>query len=240
MAQYIDINTDGMVQHTARLERMHRYVLPNAVRETLNSMAFDVKTNTMPREAQKAFVNRKPNFFKAMSRVDVAKGWDIRSMKATVGFINGDQNQAVEDLEKQEKGGIIKGRTFVPVKGARIGKDNRKSVARKNRVSSFGRVVNTRNAKGKNKGQKFIKSVVHAGKGGIVIHNKAVFRVKNLRRVSKSKWNFKLDLIYTYEKGRSIRITKATHFMEKASKKTQKKAEMIYKKEAERQLKRLK
>jgi hypothetical protein len=235
----LDINTDGVVEHAARLERLHKSALPSAVRGTLNGMAFDVKKNTMPREASRAFTQRRPNFFKAMSRVETAKGFNLRSMEAVVGFIGADKYQAVEDLEKQEHGGTIGGRAFIPTKNARVSKSNARTVSRKNRISSFGRVVNVRNAKGKSKGEKFIKSVVHAGRGGIIIRGKAVFRVKSLKRVDSTRWKFKLELIYTYERGRSVRIRKATHFMRNASISSAEKGARIFQKEAERQIRRL-
>jgi hypothetical protein len=57
--------------------------------------------------------------------------------------------------------------------------------------------------------------------------------VKSFSR-KNGKVRFKLDAIYSYKKGRSVNV-KATHFMQKATEKTMKKADDIYIKEAERQ-----
>jgi hypothetical protein len=85
----------------------------------LNKAAFDVKQNTMLKSAEASFVKRQPNFFKANSRVEMASGWDLDKMQATVGFNSsglkgGSNNHAVEDLEQQERGGTIKSRSFIP------------------------------------------------------------------------------------------------------------------------------
>src|SRR5687767_16018423 len=91
----LNINSDAVVKHTNTLEKMHRSAMPLAIRNTLNSVAFDVKKNTMPASAEREFVTRAPNFFKANSRVEMARGWNVDSMQSVVGFIPKDQ--AVED-----------------------------------------------------------------------------------------------------------------------------------------------
>ena len=104
----LNINNDKTVIFTNTLEKLHRSALPVAIRGALNKAAFDLKQKTMPESADKAFVNRSKNFFKANSRVAMAKGFDIGSMKSVTGFtegrLRGSNNFAVQDLEQQELG----------------------------------------------------------------------------------------------------------------------------------------
>lgn len=130
MAQF-NINTDAAVRWTNKLEKLHRSALPVAIRNTLNSAAFDVKQKTLLTETSSEFVNRNKTFFKAKSRVLKAKGFNTKTMSASVGFIGADKNQAVEDLEKQERGGQIGGRAFIPIDTARVSKNNSKNIRKK-------------------------------------------------------------------------------------------------------------
>ena len=231
----INIDADEWVIYTNKLEKLPKSALPNAVRGTLNGLAFDVKKNTMPESAEKTFINRQRNFFKANSRVEMARGSNITTMKSTVGFISlGGTNTAVEDLEKQEKGGVVPGRAFIPTNLARVSKSKRRNVARRHRISGIKNIVRVDNVSGNSENQKFVKAVIEAGKGGHVLRGNMLFFVNSLKRTG-SNWKFRLTAIHSFKKGRKARIAKATHFMEKAVDKTVKKADDIYFKEAERQ-----
>ena len=215
----LHVDLSAVKEHARRLQQIGRSALPVAVRQTLNSAAFDVKQRTMPGETADTFIQRKPNFFKANSKVEQAKGFDIGQMKATVGFVPpGGKNQAVNDLEQQEHGGQIEGRSFIPTDAARTGGSNRRMVKANARLKGL-KFVNPRNVGGKNKRQRFIKSVVHAGKGGLVLgqlgSRQVIWRVNSLTRTADG--NFKLTPLYTYKKGRAAKIDNATHFMRTAS-----------------------
>jgi len=231
-----EVNTHEIAVHVNRLDKMHRSALPNAVRGTLNGMAFDVKQNTMPKEATRTFENRDKNFFKAKSRVDPAKGWNVDQMRSTVGFVGNEQ--AVEDLEQQERGGIIKGRAFIPTKQARTGTSNSKKVAKRNQMKQIRNVVRVSDAKGKTPAQKYVKSAIHVGVGGYLLRGEQLLRVKSLKRVNNNRWDIKTEFIYTYKRGRSIKV-KRTAFMSRASELSGKKGIDIFIKEAERQFNRL-
>ena len=234
MGQFFNVDTDAVVVHTAKLESLHRSAFPNAVRGTLNGLAFDVKKNTMPAEGSKVFVERQKNFLKANSRVDMAKGFNVDAMVSRVGFVSlGGSNRAVDELEQQEKGGAINNRSFVPMDPARTAKSPRRIVSRKNRIGGIRNVVQTKDVAGKNPGQKFVKAVLKAGIKGHVLTDKTLLRVDRIKRLKKG-WKFKLTPLYSFEKGRKVKV-KATHFMEKATEKTMKSADEIYFKEAERQ-----
>jgi len=224
----LDINTDAAVNFSDKLERMSRSALPNAVRNTLNSAAFDVKKVTMPLSAASEFTQRRKTFFKAKSRVGMAKGWDINQMNSKIGFIGGGDNQAVRDLKEQEYGGQIKGRAFIPLEPARISNSITKNVRGKFKVK------NIRNVDKINRKKNFYKVVNRVGKGGFVIYKSTMFFVKS---IVDSK--VELTAVYSYKKGRSANI-KSTGFMRKASNKSAKKLNRFYEENAKRQIKRFK
>ena len=234
-----NVNTTAIVKFTAKLEKLHRSAFPSAVRGTLNKMVFDVKTKTMPAVTASRFTNRKSNFFKVNSKFENAAGFDVNSMKASIGFIStnlkGSPNYAVEDLEQQEFGGTIHKRSFIPMKSSRVGYSSKKPVRSNARLSHIKNLVDSKNATGKNEGQKFIKSVYHAGKGGTVLGHKGdniLWRVNSLRRTKDGA--LKLTPLYNFKKGRSVSV-KAEHFMEKAATLTMQKSDVFYMEEANRQ-----
>lgn len=243
----LNINTDAAIKFTNKLEKLHRSALPVAVRSALNSAAFNVKQKTMPAESESAFVNRQKNFFKANSRVDMAKGFNLKTMKATVGFtdqgLQGNNNYAVKDLEQQEYGGTLKKKSFIPTDTARGG-GSAVPVRPKNRLSAISRIANSKNVKGKNKHERFVKSAVYAGVGGYVIGSGMLFRVSSIKikkakvigRYSNTK--IKVTPIYSYKENRQVNV-KATGFMRSASLRSAGHLEKFYQVEAEKQIKRL-
>lgn len=237
MSQTFKIDVREVKEFENKLRKLHKSAYPNAVRNTLDSAAFDVKQNTMPKVAKHKFIERDQRFFKANSRVEKANGWDVSRMQSIVGFVSlKGTNKAVDDLEQQEYGGKIKGKSFIPMRTARTGKSDRRKVQSKNRISKINNLVSSKNARGKNAKERFVKSVVHAGPGGIVLSEKGiVWRVVSLNR-SNGKWKFKLDPIYSWRKKRSVTV-RATKFMEHSAKLTAKKIPLFFKKHSEYQFK---
>jgi len=230
----IDINADASVVFANKLEKIHRAALPNAVRSTLNSVAFDVKKKTMPSQAKKIFEERRANFFKGTSKVEMARGWNINEMSSVVGFVGAEKNQAVEDLEKQERGGSIDGRSFVPLPAARIGENDSNAVHAKYRTKNFKNIVRAGKQRGGSTGVRFIKAAIKAGKGGNVIgQNGLLYRVL---KINSRSHTFKLRAIYTFKKGRSVKI-KPTGFMKKASQISHPKMNRMFEIEAKKQIK---
>jgi hypothetical protein len=138
----ININSDAVVAHTNRLEKMHRSALPVAIRGTLNDAAFDTKTRTMPKSANQ-FKKRSPNFFKANSKFEKAVGFDVNSMKSIVGFYENkltskSTNYSVKDLEQQEHGGTIKKKSLIAMRPAR---SNNKLVRPAFRLNNLNKLI---------------------------------------------------------------------------------------------------
>jgi len=232
----IKVDLTKFNEFTDKLGTLHRSAYPNAVRGTLNSAAFDMKQNTMLKSAKHKFINRTPNFFKANSRVEQAKGWTVNGMTSTIGMVSlKGNNKAVDDLEQQEHGGTIRGRSFIPIKSARIGGSNAKNVQKKSRIGGIKNIVRAKNARGKSPRQRLVKSAVYAGAGGHVLSERGIlWRINSMQRVKGGKWVFKMTPIHSFKKGRSVKV-RATHFMEHAAKLTAKKIPLFFKKESERQ-----
>jgi len=236
----ISVNTDDFVVLRNKLEKVHKNAFPNAAKGLINGLALDVKKRTLPYEGKNNFTNRNKGFFKSFSRVTFAKGRDLNNMESMVGMTDrgiSTAKNAIDDMDKQERGGTIGGRSFVPLNTARVSSSYGRNVRRKNRVTSLSDVVNSNNATGKTKAERFIKSAIHAGVGGAVIGNfgkNIVWRINSIDLKSrKNKING--TPIYTYKQGRSVSV-KATKFSQKAAKRTLTVAPNIWTKEAKRQL----
>lgn len=230
----LNINSDAAVKHTNRLEQMHRSALPNAIRNTLNATAFDVKKNTMPESAAQEFTQRAPNFFKANSRVEMAKGFNTSTMKAVVGFTGTDQ--AIRDLEQQEYGGNIESRSFIPMDTARVGGSNESKVRPAFRISKVKKVVNSNTMQGSTPQARFRAAAIKAGPGGYVIGNN---EKKTLWKIESINGNIiKKRPLFSYEKGRNVRVSE-TSFMRDASIKSATQMERTYAIEATKQIERL-
>ena len=217
----LNIDSTALVQHTARLQAINRSALPVAVRQTLDSTAFDVKTKTMLNESG-VFVKRKPTFFKANSKVEKAQGFNINSMRAIIGFapINKDKSHSVQDLQQQETGGIIDHRAIIVVEGGRVSKSWGKITKEKYRQDKL-QFIDSKKMPGSTPGVRFLQSVVKAGVGGLVMGdrvykngNKMLWEVQKLGKGFGDKP--KLKPIAIVKRGRKSKV-KATHFMKKAS-----------------------
>lgn len=241
---HININISAVVKHTNRLEKLRKSALPNAVRNTLNSAAFDVKQNTMPVSASKHFIKRKPNFFKANSKVFMAQGYNVNTMKSIVGFVPYSaqyNNFAVRELEQQEHSGTIEHRTFVPLDTSRSGANHAAQVLPSNRLDAIKNLIHASKSKGRNKKEQFIKAAIYAGKRGFVVGNlgkQTVFRINSIKRDASGKTVIGKTPLYSFSQGRSVRIRKATHFMREASYKSANKMTSFYIREAKRQYQR--
>ena len=238
----LDLNSDELVVHINRLEKISRKAMPKAIRGTLNSLAFDVKgkkgtEGTFAKEAKKDFTNRTKNFFKSNSGVGLAKGTDLRSMEATVGMIANkkETDAAVDNMDAQMRGGTIDNRPFGPMDKARItGKIDRKVKSKnrlKNNKSKFGKIVKVANIDAPTDGRKFVRAVLLAGEGNVVETQRSLIRVKKI-----DGRKFKLEGLYYIRKDGSYKVKTPTNTMSNAAVKSMRKEQEIFKKEAERQL----
>lgn len=231
MSNFLDVNTDELVQLTNGLERFRRSMFPQAVRRALNSAAFDVKKNTLPATTRRMFTQRRANFFKANSRVFMARGTNVNSMQSEIGMVDiGGNNYAVDNLVQQERGGIIKGKSFIPLDTARVSSSYKRNVRSKARLKNIDKMVQARKTLGSSKSQRFVKAVRHAGVGGVVLDEGGiVWRVQGIK--GDRGGGFKLKAIYSYKERRTIKV-KGTHFMQTAGERSAKKLPDFYVAEA--------
>ncbi len=237
------IDSSAVMRHTRTLERMHRSALPSAIRNTLNEEAIDTKKVTMP-AASNIFVHRNKTFFKANSGVEKAQGFNVNSMKSTVGFFENNikgNNFSIKNLDQQEHSGTIGGKSFIPLLQARKGNSNTGMIRSNARITQIKRIINANNSKGKNQKEKFVKAAIEAGKGGYVIAGKGkiLFKVDSFQsNIKTRKTQLKVTPLFRFKRRGKIKVN-ATHFMEKASLQTAKKADSFYIKQAEFQINRL-
>lgn len=237
----LNINNDEVVAFTNTLEKMHRSALPNAIRGTLNKAAFYTKTTSLQKSADASFEKRQPNFFRANSRFENAKGFDVKNMKATIGMVEtnlkGEHNYAVRDLEEQERGGAIQKKTFIPLPAARINNSLKKNVRANARLSAIKNIIDSKKMTGKSSREKFVHAILEAGKGGFVLSGSTLWRINSTKKTGRF---FKdKTAIYTFRRGRSVRV-QGTGFMHKASIESANKMEGFYQAEAQRQIYKLK
>ena len=130
----IRVDTSQWMQHAKELQQVP-YRAAIAVRQTLNSAAFNTKKTYMPHESD-VFVHRHPTFFKATSGVNPATGLDVSKMESKVGFNPraDDKSHSVEDLEQQEEGGAIANRAYQALPSARNGNNRNKNIKKKLRM----------------------------------------------------------------------------------------------------------
>lgn len=244
------VNTDAAVVYAAKLEQQRKIALPLAVRRTLNSAAIDVKTNTMLSESDKAFHKRKPTFFNATSRAQMAQGLDINSMQSIVGFVAPanikESGHATQDLEEQEHGGSIAKRAFIATDGGRTTRGNVKDNLTMRVIKPH--IVDSLNMKGNETShmlshslspeEAFTRAAIKVGFGGgsiggLVIGSyrnrsggRGVYQILGMKKVGRNM-KIKSKEIYTVKGGRDAHIH-ATHFMVKASNDTAKKMEGMF------------
>lgn len=241
----LNINTDAIVAYTNRLEKLHKSDLPIAIRNTLSKAALETKTRSLLKISSNKFTNRNKTFFKAKSRFQRALGFDINKMKATVGMVDlrrSGNDHAVRNLEQQEHGGKIRGKSFIPTDKARVGGNPSKPVAPRNRISRIPirNVIRTRKSRGKNKDQRFIRSVIMAkrkfGTKAYILTDRILFRVNNLSFNKRSrKLRLKITPLYSFKRGRSANVT-ATNFMRESSLIQAKRLDIFYKNEAQKRI----
>ncbi len=252
MAVLFSIDTKASKDFADKLLKMKRSAFPNAVRETLSAAAKSVKQKTMPQTAKKAFAERSPNFFKANSSVEFARGYDIKTMQATVGFVSqklkGGNNYAVKDLEQQEEGGSINNRSFMPLDGARMSGSRNRLVLKKNRLENIKRVMRVRTSAGVNKKQAWIKTAITAKKlnpnNALVLGNENSKGRRTLSRINSiqsigGKIVINKTALYSYKKGNNVN-PKGTGFMERASLDVVPNMNQIFNIEAQKQINRIK
>lgn len=238
----LDVNLGEAAILTNKLEKLSRTAFPNVIRKTLNQTALDVKKKTLQKSAGKVFTLRNKGFFKRFSRVVfVTERRNVNEMDSEVGMdgsrLSGGSNFAVSDLEKQEYGGLIKGRSFIAHKEARVGRSWGRNPRRKNRISEEKSIAK---AKG-NKKSDWLKAAVEAGEGALIFgtFTPVVFRILSIKKEG-GKTKVKTKPVYHIEKNRSFSTkSKFRGFSKRASEESHERMPYIYMKEAKKRFDRV-
>lgn len=246
----LDINTDATVVYANKLDKLHRSALPSAIRNTLNEAALLVKKETLPKSAKDNFKEREPIFFKANSKVDFAKGFNVNSMQSVVGMysnkLKGEDNYAVKDLEQQEHGGNIDGRSFIAQRAARI--SGWKKTKAKYRIADITdnktKIFDSEKNPARTRAQQWIKTAIHAGVGSIVLGNfrdgkrRFGYEITEILQSNKGT-KIKHKRIFSVVGDRDVKV-KPTHFMREATLPVIKKMEAIFQEKAKFQIQKYK
>jgi len=229
MSQFININTSEIVEFTNKLEKMHRSDLPIAIRNTLNEMAFRMKgysgkRGEIDKEAERQFdYRRNKTLFKAMTGVNKAKGFNIKTMSSEAGIINrSGRTDLAEGLAQQQKGGNVKSST-TPLKKARTGKNIGKRVRKKDQHKSHGAPYEVK----KRRGKRFVELAYRSERTGRPLQvtvrggESLIGRVRKIRRV-RGKVDIKINWLYRKNKGSRVKLEKKRPFIDRAGMNTAK------------------
>lgn len=217
-----NINTESHIKLTSYLGSLHKSVLPVAIRETLNDVAFEAKI-WIPKMASRKFITRSPAFFRAFTGVGRARGFDINRMESSVGVLSnkgGKGSRVAEGLEKQETGGSFRGRKLIPHDLGRISGSHEKKLSRRHRFDK----IRITDARKKGKGKIDYLLIKKGGKG-------TVFELKSIGKKQV------LKPVYSYRNTKTTRVEK-TPFIAPASWIAMRKMNKIYVKRAKIQVER--
>jgi hypothetical protein len=241
---HLNINTNACVVLTNKLEKLSRSAMPLAVRETLNNAAFDMKNTTLQKSATNNFVKRSPNFFKTFSAVNKANGFNLNSMKATVGMSDRGKGKAAEtavhNMQFQENSGVVR-KGLRSLRDIRAG-SNDKVVRRSSYYSNMRKLIGPRLSKTQSKKSQFIANAVMAKKTGAKMKVKTdkgrfIIEIKSIKRNKKNSeqpFTIKSNALMMERKKKPSHI-KATNYMAEATAMTEKKIHLFFKNAAEKQ-----
>lgn len=221
----ININRKELMGFVKTLEKLHKSALPIAVRSSLNDAAFAMMKKT-PTIFEKNFIVRKKTFLRSSSTVNkCANTFNISEMKAEYGIIR-KKSTAATNLEKQEFGGNIGKRDYIPFKEARVSRNAAKIISKKYHLK------NVKPQKNKNifKNSELIKTAFAIGQGGFIQYDNVIFEIRTL----KKPFFMKLIPLYSVKKGRSVKI-KRKPFILPAAEMISKRMPIYFKNQAEKQ-----
>ena len=239
---FININHRQSVELVNRLEKMSKYDLPVAIRETLNETAFKMKGSKSVRgeienQAYQEFdYIRSKNLFRAMTGVKKAKGLNIKSMQSEAGIIKkSGKTQIAENLAQQQKGGRVKSGA-TPLKKTRVSKDIGKKVKNKNYLKGLD-PINLTNKKR----SKFVSGAFAAKKKDKIILIKTakgaelIADVKSIKK-RKGELDIRLDWLYRLNETGLIDLETKRPFVDRAAMKVNRNIQFEFNKQARKRI----
>ena len=238
--QTLNVNTEAVINLTAKLERIKKSAFPSAVRSSLNDAAFEMKGRNIEESARKNMTVRNRTVFKKFTGVKKATGFNVGSMQSEVGFIPKDGikgSKVPEGMERNEIGGTdTEGAMYLPK--SRTSNNKNRLVRRKARFDK------SKLIKGRPRTKKSVSNTLNMissfeeGKATFITTKKGRFLVM-VKKVDynsvTNKHTFELDFLMRNRKKNPAK-TKATHFNKEAAIKTSKQIEAFYIKNANYQL----
>ena len=215
----IRVDTTELGRLSRALIQFRRSAFPSVTRSTLNDLAFETKKNVNKLSYNQFTIRERPrqNIFNTGVLVEKAKYDRIEAMKSSVGLNGqGRWGNLSKSVSKQELGGTIDKKSMIPLNTVRVSRSNKKKITKKKNLSKL-------NFSRGNSGGYF---KFNAKNGKQYIAEPAV---KGKRR--------KLKLLYTFKKGRSIRI-KPKPFLMPSAVKASRKTEYFFRKNAKRVIER--
>ncbi len=252
----LKVNSDANVVFANKLEQLNRSAFPVAVRQALDSTAFDMKKTEIERSANKRFKKRHPgNIYRRFTRVNKAKGFNVNKMESQAGWVKFPNSDFAENQGIQERGGKIDGRSFIPTSQARSGSGQVKPKYRMSRLRNQriidAKKVKSRRGKGgsrvqiRDRRQKFITSAIAAkkqfGTNAYVISQfssggSRILYYINQANPTNSGLKLRYTPIYSVSGNRKADIRR-TNYLSQAGEMSAKKMDNFFRKSAERQFK---
>lgn len=254
----LNVHTDANVILANKLQKLNRSAFPVAVRQALDSTAFEMKKKEIERSANKRFQKRHPgNIYRRFTRVKKAQGFDVSKMEASAGWTDFPNSDFAENQKAQQHGGKIDGRTFIPTNEARSGSGQVKARFRLSRLKNQriidAKKVDSRKGKGgsraklHNRKQKFVVSAIAAkqqfGTSAFVIsqfekNGSRMLHHINTARPKRNGLTLKTTPIYSVRSGRKVSI-KRTNYMFEAGEKSAQQMDKFFEKSGKRQFKKV-
>jgi hypothetical protein len=251
----ISTDTRDIDKLATKLAFLHKKSLPLTVKGTLNSLAIDVKKNTLlPSILSSGMTIRSKSFFKAYSGVKKVNysEWDVSKMFSQVGMIPdgkaaGKADKTVEALKIEDEGGTISNNKMIPLYASRKGRSHKKLLQNEAYWKNLKNNIVGKVAYGDKK--ELIRLVTKTGikssgnnkeigtKG--IIYGKFLYGIQGFERIKPNKIKLHLTRLYEVRANKSIHIS-GYHFMPKAAKESEPKASYFFAKEAAFQISKIK
>ena len=215
----IRVDTAELGRLSRALIQFRRSAFPSVTRSTLNDLAFETKKNVNKLSYNQFTIRERPrqNVFNTGILVDKAKYDRIEAMKSSVG-LNGQSRwgNLSKSVSKQELGGTIDKKSMIPLNTVRVSRSNKKKITKKKNLSKL--------------------NFSRGNSGGYFKFNAKNGKQYIAEPAGKGKRR-KLKLLYTFKKGRSIRI-KPKPFLIPSAVKASRKTEYFFRKNAKRVIER--
>lgn len=213
------------------LREVKKSALPNATKDTVNDLAFDLKQKQLIPSAQQNFILRAPNFIRGNSTVK--KATDRNRPIAEAGMIDKGQSS---NFHEQEVGGALK-HAAIPFDTSRLSASRAKKVAKRYYLSQ-GSIIDKRRRKRPQMSRKanMIADAAFAYSHKLFMFSGLVLsEVRSFKRNKKGVPKFKLRSLYNVKSNRTVKV-EATHFVKEAGEASLQKTEEFFKLAADRQI----